>query len=129
VKDKGLPRAPGPLGVHTQGFFLNIARRVIVVIIQARFADSDDARVVRQPQKFNGKAVRHRFRVVRMYADGGKNALPLVGVRQLDRLGAVGNVASDDENAPHAGLGRAPNDSRGVTPQLIGIDVTVRVRK
>src|SRR4029079_17212031 len=75
VHDDGLlhfARKPDEAGKDAA---LNVARRVIVVVVETDLADGDDRRIARERVELGNAGFVTHARVVGMYAGGGRNLL------------------------------------------------------
>src|SRR6266851_10021822 len=95
MDDDGLAGVAGDAHLFDKNVALDIARRVVVVIIEAGLADGDHFRMRRQHSQALINIVSRLRSVVRMHADGGVQRR--VTIRQADAGFKIGrSVASAD---------------------------------
>ena len=86
---------------------LHVARRVIVVVVEAHFAPPDHPRMPRQLIELRKRLLGDVVRVVRMNADGRVNPVMLLGKRNRCIEPVDSSTAADGKQRPHARRARA----------------------
>ncbi len=99
---------PRQLHLSEKYLLLQLARRVIVEVVQADFAPGDDLGPLRQLLEFLKVGVRGQFCLVRMDSDGRENKfVPLGELNPAVQRTRAGSAADGDDlfNAAIAGAG------------------------
>ena len=109
VDDKRAPRLRSEVDLRRKGSELALARRVVVVVIEAALADGHRAGVDGGPDRRDIAPDVECGSIVWMHA-GGRKDEPLVVPRQLGRPRRRGNRFPDADNGPGASVARAVDD-------------------
>ena len=121
-RQAGLARG-GDMGAKSA--LLRIARAVVVVIIEPRFADRDDFRVPRMGDQIVRRDVQLFVRIMRMRADRAKN----IGKALCDRqhAGEAAHARRDGDKAPDAGVSGARDDRVELAGKIGKVEMAMAV--
>src|SRR5260370_20189072 len=108
---------------------LQVARRIIVEVVESDLAPRDDFGMLRQSGQFIQMLLRYFSRFVRMYSDSGVNPIVLFGERQRSIQFLRARTSADSKQRGNAGGARAIKHSLAVFRKLPKINVRVRVNQ
>ena len=128
VHDDGLTKLARKTDEPRKDFALHVARRMVVMIVEADLADGGDLRSRAEASELIVNGVGPRGRVMGVNADTGANprGIPM-GERYRVARGAEVPADAYDHEADDTGLARAIHHGVGALREVGGVEVAVRV--
>ncbi len=127
MDDDGEMGLAGEAELAAKDGLLNVARRVVIEIIEADFAPGEDAGVLGEAGEFGEPFFGGEFGFVRMDADGGVDPVVFFGERNGDVEAIGGGAAADGEDILDAGVAGASEHGVAVGVELGKFEMGVRI--